>query len=224
MTLEDFAKILQEKGHTNFKVEITQDSRILLKVEDKTNTEKTIKINSCFLNAPPDIIDAIGRIILGKKKKYDKKNLVKYARRIISSQKGQNTKIDYEGKFYNLKYIFDSLNERFFNNCISSRITYGRNFSKERSRSIVFGNYKPCINLIRINRALDNASVPEFFIRYIVFHEMLHAYMYLSGANSKGHSKIFKKKELSYPELKIAEKWKKENLNLFIKSKGDNSV
>ncbi|MCX7705347.1 MAG: SprT-like domain-containing protein [bacterium] len=221
---EDFIRALREKINSDFRIEISHDPKILLQINNKHERDKTIKIHSCFINAPQNIIEAIARIILGKKKRYDRKKLIKYARETISSQVVKNLKIDCRGKFHNLKEIFDSLNREYFRNSISSKITYGKNFVGKRSRSIVFGNYVTDRNLIRINRALDNQEVPEFFVRYIVFHEMLHAHMYLSGTNCAKHSKRFKKKERIFPELRLAEKWKKENLHLFIQPKGPKNV
>ncbi|HXK44739.1 MAG TPA: SprT-like domain-containing protein [bacterium] len=98
--------------------------------------------------------------------------------------------IDVTGKFYNLKQVFDKINEQFFNGSLSSvNISFGKRYYSKRHRSIVFGNYCPETNLIRINRSLDSDSVPEFFLEYIVFHEMLHAYLYLLDSGSTGHTK-----------------------------------
>ncbi|MCM8822683.1 MAG: SprT-like domain-containing protein [Candidatus Omnitrophica bacterium] len=212
-----FEEILEKKIKGKITLKIVNDNKLILHVR-KTEREKAVKINRCFLDAPEEIIDAVAGFILGNKKRYHRRKLVRFAREKISAEISDKAKIEYEGEVYNLREIFDFLNAKHFNNSITSKITFGRRFNNERSRSIVFGNYNPKKNLIRINRALDSHLVPEFFVRYIVFHEMLHAHMYLSGSNSPGHSKRFKKKELSYPEIKIAEKWKKENLDLFIKS------
>ncbi|MCM8763764.1 MAG: SprT-like domain-containing protein [Candidatus Omnitrophica bacterium] len=218
-----FEEILEKKTNGNVRLEIVNDGKFIIQIEKKEGKKK-VKVHRCFLDAPEEIIDAVAEFILGNRKRYHRQKLVRFAREKISAEISDKVKIEYEGEVYNLREIFNFLNAKYFNNYITSKITFGRRFNSKRSRSIVFGNYNPEKNLIRINRALDSHLVPEFFIRYIVFHEMLHAHMYLSGSNSSGHSKRFKKKELSYSESKIAERWKRENLGLFIKSKGSDNV
>lgn len=216
MTVENLKKALEEKINSNFKLKTTKNSRIILQIENKPDGEKIIKVHSCFIDATSDIIDTIVRVVLGKKNKHDKNKLVEYAKSAMLHQLGHNVRIDCDGNYYNLKRIFDLLNERYFKNKVSCSITYGKHFHKKRSRSIIFGNYDTGKNLIRINRALDSPAIPEFFVRYIIFHEMLHAYLHLSNRTCSKHSKEFKKIEASYPEFQMAEKWKKENLHIFI--------
>ncbi len=217
MTEKNLKKSLREKINPDLEVEIIRDSKSLLHIENIHNKRK-LRIHSCFIRAPEQIIEAIAQYITGKRKRYNRNKIIAFARRTFSTQLPECTETDYKGKFYNLKQIFDQLNKTYFNNSIKCDISFSRRFSGKRTRSIVFGNYNPGKNLIRINRALDSESVPEFFIRYIIFHEMLHAHIYLSGMNSSRHTKIFKKKENRYPELKLAEQWKKNNLGLFIHS------
>ena len=44
-----------------------------------------------------------------------------------------------------------------------------------RRRSIKFGSWYGKSRTVRIHPALDDPAVPEFFVEYIVYHELLHA-------------------------------------------------
>ncbi|MFP4476000.1 MAG: hypothetical protein ACLFOY_10620 [Desulfatibacillaceae bacterium] len=50
----------------------------------------------------------------------------------------------------------------------------GRPLSKGRS-SIRFGSYSHKTGTISIHPVLDKPAVPEFFVEYIIYHELLHA-------------------------------------------------
>jgi len=218
-------KFLEEKTDKKIHIEVSKDRRNLVQIITKQD-EKIVKIHQNLVNAPHPIIRAIADFIAGKEKRKNKKTIVEYARKnpqIFSKQRKMN--IDVTGKFYNLKQVFDKINEQFFNGFLSSvNISFGKRYYSKRHRSIVFGNYCPETNLIRINRSLDSDSVPEFFLEYIVFHEMLHAYLYLLDSGSTGHTKKFKMMEKELPNLEKAEKWKRENLSLFIGSKKEKHV
>jgi hypothetical protein len=64
---------------------------------------------------------------------------------------------------------------------------------------------------------LDQDFVPRFFVRYIVFHEMLHAFVGISRTPTgrrQVHSGTFKRLEKSYPEYEKAVAWQAVKKNL----------
>jgi predicted metal-dependent hydrolase len=88
---------------------------------------------------------------------------------------------------------------------------------KRRRRSIRFGSYVPQEDLIRIHPLLDQPFVPEYFVRYIVFHEMLHAYLGRSEGLSEhalSHSPEFRQMERAYPDYVCAQAWENSRGNL----------
>ncbi|HPC28613.1 MAG TPA: hypothetical protein PLI50_00150 [bacterium] len=218
-SIETLKNILETKTGLTITIKLTNNKKQILKIKCSGKESKTLEVNPIFINAPNEVIEDIANFISGNNKKSSKSRIIKYVRTTLS-EKNQDIKIKLNpfGNVYNLNDIFEKLNKQYFNGLISSRITFGRNRHNSRKRSIVFGNYDPQKNIIRINRALDNHNIPYFFVEYIVFHEMLHACMYFSGvsAMSMGHSKRFKSKEKIYPLLKKAKKWEKDNLKIFI--------
>jgi hypothetical protein len=78
------------------------------------------------------------------------------------------------GVHHDLRLIYDKINADYFEGKLQLGITWvGNHHSRPRTR-IVLGSYHLYQNVIRINRVLDHSHIPDFFVSYIVYHEMLH--------------------------------------------------
>jgi predicted metal-dependent hydrolase len=57
---------------------------------------------------------------------------------------------------------------------------------------------------VRVHPRLDDARAPEEFVRYILFHEMLHAVVTVQsdGRRQLMHPPAFRKLERSFPRLR----------------------
>ena len=136
-----------------------------------------------------------------------------YANIKEKNKKPKKIKIKSEGKHYNLREICDTLNSEYFNNRISSSITWGEKSPLSAVKKRTLGSYQKNTNTIRINPVLDNKRIPRYFIEYIVYHEMLHAEIDVQYKNGrrKIHSKDFKKRESIFKYYDIARQWEKHN-------------
>lgn len=126
-----------------------------------------------------------------------------------------------EGRVHSLRPLFDRLNLAHFDGRIEAEIGWGRagpRSKPRRRRSIRMGTYDPISRMIRIHPALDSALVPEFFVEYVVFHEMLHqAIPGKTGAGrTRHHTREFVARERAYPDYARAITWEKANLSLLL--------
>jgi hypothetical protein len=66
--------------------------------------------------------------------------------------------------------------------------------------------------LIRVHRVLDHTDVPEWLVRFILFHELLHLRFrpYKVGNRRVVHPPSFLAAERTHPDHKRAEAWEKE--------------
>lgn len=129
----------------------------------------------------------------------------------------KNNDIITRGNVFDLAALFRDLNAEHFDNSVHARITWGRMPPARRRRSIRFGSYYPTDNLIRIHPLLDQEFVPPYFARYIVFHEMLHAYLGIEETESgrrRYHTRKFSLIEEKYPDYPRALKWQSNPANL----------
>ena len=121
------------------------------------------------------------------------------------------------GKWFDLEELFNEVNRAEFGGEVSAVITWGRMPSRVVRRSIRFGSYSAELRLIRIHPFLDQAFVPRFFVRYIVFHEMLHAQMGI-GESPTGrrliHPPAFREQEQAYTDYEAAVAWQNDRSNM----------
>jgi predicted metal-dependent hydrolase len=118
-----------------------------------------------------------------------------------------------QGRFYDLRDIFDDLNSEYFGGRISATISWSRQTSRRHARKRLLGSYWSQTNAIRINPVLDRKSVPLYVIRYIVYHEMLHSVVKEERRNGRRrvHTPAFRKQEQLFKDHDKAVAWEKRN-------------
>lgn len=105
------------------------------------------------------------------------------------------------------------LNELYLGGRSRAQVAWGRRSRGANRRSIRFGCYDPSRNLIIMNRKLDSPEVPDYFVEYILFHEMLHEVLGIGsrpGGRREIHGRLFKLMETTYPDYGRAVAYEKE--------------
>ena len=74
------------------------------------------------------------------------------------------------GKVYDLSEMFDRLNARYFDGALERPLL---SWSQKKARRIL-GHHDRVYETITISKSLDSAQVPEWFVEFILYHEMLH--------------------------------------------------
>lgn len=127
------------------------------------------------------------------------------------------------GMFHNLAEILDDLNERFFHGACRARITWGTAGRRRARRSIQLGCYIADERLIRIHPCLDQAFVPQVYVAWVVFHEMLHE---LFGVEHSRHGRRslhppeFLALEQTFPDYQLCKRWERANLDRLLCFRG----
>lgn len=114
-------------------------------------------------------------------------------------------------RIYDLEAIFSKLNQMYFSGKLQTKIIWSRQAKTKARCYRRLGSFSPMQNLIRINPILDDSDVPDYFIEYIVYHEMLHA-VYPPIAIGKRrwvHHKKFIEMEQTFPMYPQAKAWEK---------------
>lgn len=83
-----------------------------------------------------------------------------------------------------------------------------------RRRTLRLGSYNERSRLVRVHPALDRDFVPDWFVRYILFHELLHAELGVqrNGGRRIFHGAEFRRRERAYADYARAIAWEKKNL------------
>jgi hypothetical protein len=85
-------------------------------------------------------------------------------------------------------------------------------------RSIKLGSYSADTQIIRIHPALDQPPVPRYFIRWIIFHELLHHRFRadLKARTGRIHTPEFCRLERAFPDYRPAIAWERRHLDLLL--------
>ena len=129
--------------------------------------------------------------------------------------------IAHEGRFFDLKAIFDKLNAKYFRNRLKDyNILWGRKRRFKPQNEIVFGTIQEDDRLIRIHPLLDRSIVPAWFVEYVIYHEMCHAVVrdeYDSAGRRIVHHEKFYARERRFHWFRRAKAWEEQNLGRFLR-------
>ena len=180
-----------------------------------------LRLHRMFLSAPPEVVNALGRWL---KRRQCKRSgaiidtFIQSSRHLIEKpRRVPKVTVAPIGNIHDIQRLYDEVNQEEFNNEVDVPITWGKLPSKRRRRSIRLGSYTEVDDLIRIHPYLDQKTVPEFFVKYIVFHEMLHAHLgveILPSGRRDVHSKEFKRIEKAYGDYDRSVAWQDNPKNL----------
>lgn len=170
-----------------------------------------VRLHEAFLAAPEAVLDALDRY-LRTRDRAAWRQLARFARGIPvrPAPAPRAPCMVSRGVHHDLAAIRDEVNLTFFQGRVACGITWGQHGQRRgrRRRSIRYGSYDREVNLVRIHPALDSATVPHVFVRYIVFHEMLHAVVppEIRGGRTFHHPPAFRRAERTYPDFPAMKK------------------
>ena len=190
----------------------------------------SLRLHRIFLKAGPEVIREVARFIMNGKKgvrfpllgQFIKENEAEL-KKPVPGRKDRLLRT--LGRFHNLREIYDSLNMEYFEGRLACHITWGKrppSFVSGKSGAVrkrTLGSFSPfCdgtgagLGLIRINPVLDRKKVPSYYVRFVVYHEMLHADMGVGkGINGRRriHPPLFKKRESLFRDFERATAFEK---------------
>jgi len=202
------AEMLNDGAPRPVKLTVTRNRVSMASVDFSSPRFIKVRLHERFLTAPREVIQSL-RQYLGTHRRSDWKPVAEFARSIVGGRPrpARRTRPKTSGEVYDLREIKDEVNRRFFNRRVSCRIEWGRASNHRRGRrktkSIRYGSYDAEDGVVRINPILDDRRVPYDFVRYIVFHEMLHVLVPTVCKNGKRyyHPPTFQCLERSFPDL-----------------------
>lgn len=186
-----------------------------------------LRLHRMFLAAGPEVVEALAHWLKSPRSKKAGGVINRFIRdhtHEITHNKARNRTLSTQGDVYDLEEIYRRLNDRYFDNSVTAAITWGRKPAASRKRgrpkrrrSIRFGTYSQAENLIRIHPALDRHCVPDYFVEFIVYHEMLHGVVKFnktpSGRNAF-HTKEFRVREQAFALYERAIEWQSDPQNI----------
>ncbi|MEO5720713.1 MAG: hypothetical protein ABIR71_04485 [Chthoniobacterales bacterium] len=133
----------------------------------------------------------------------------------------QQLNLEHEGRYFDLREIFDRLNARHFRSRLRGyKVVWGRRTKRRPKEYFVFGTIQEEDRIIRINPRLDQPFVPLWFLQYVLYHEMLHSVVpdeIDASGRRRVHTEEFNRRERLYPSYRRARRWEEENLARFLR-------
>jgi hypothetical protein len=101
--------------------------------------------------------------------------------------------------------MFARLNRRYFDGELPQPVL---TWSRRRTR-VILGHHDGVHETIVISKTLDSADVPEWFVEFILYHEMLHIKhpARLIKGRRFYHTKAFRAEEQRFPFYTEAQEW-----------------
>jgi hypothetical protein len=183
-----------------------------------------LRLHRMFVGAEPRTVRALARYVVHNDRRASTLlgDYIERHQHIIRQQKRRPRRMNLRtvGRYHDLQAIFDRLNAAHFAGGLQARITWGPVTSRgRRRRSIKMGSFAVEDRIIRIHPALDQDCVPDYFVAWIVFHEMLHGKHEVKRENGRRrfHSAAFLDEERTFPEYERACAWEKANLDRLLR-------
>jgi len=90
---------------------------------------------------------------------------------------------------------------------------------REKGSTMTYGLYSDSLKLIKVHRLLDRSVCPEFYVAFVIYHEMLHEVHkpYMGVSCTRIHTPEFKAQEKQFKHFKEAVAWEKKSRRLFFK-------
>jgi hypothetical protein len=124
---------------------------------------------------------------------------------IARRRRGRKMVSSAQGSVYDLDRLFRKLNRLFFEGLLEKpTITW----SQRKTRRIL-GHHDKVYETITISKTLDAPDVPEWFVEYILYHEMLHIKHPARLVNGRRyyHTAAFRADERRFPHFEQAQRW-----------------
>lgn len=207
---------LERLSGLRIELAVTDNTHSLLSVKpDGAAGRVKVRLHHMFLAADTRVLQALGQWLRQPRARKAGEVLDSFIRenrhRIRpSGPRHRVIRVRTRGRYFDLQRLFDEVNEQCFQGTVRTHITWGHMPTQRRRRSIRFGSYHHELQLIRIHPLLDQEFVPEFFVRYIVYHEMLHAHLGISESETgrrQMHTAKFRRLEKAYPDYERALAW-----------------
>jgi len=176
-----------------------------------------VRLHRLFEEAPADVRDDVVRwVAVGQRDPDACARLNEWTAARLAAWPRPRPPLRPQGRVHDLRPLRASLLSdelrRDFEERAPPAVTWGRRVRSRARHSLRLGSYDEGIELVRIHPVLDRREVPPWFVRFVLFHEMLHAA--LPGAC---HGAAFRAREHAHPDCARAHSWQRARLKRLLR-------
>jgi predicted SprT family Zn-dependent metalloprotease len=218
-----FQEQLENSAGIKLRLKINDNRSTMLSVKWEPDCTK-VSLHRMFLKAPQNVMQALACYLKGEDKKLApsiKAYIEHSLQKLDYSHELDLSTLQTKGRIYDLEKIYGDLNREYFDEPLGLHITWFGERRRRLCKRVTFGLFHDPLRLIKINRLLDNRHFPDYFVAYVIYHEMLH-YVCPTFVDEKGqkhiHSRDFKEREKEFKYFKDAQQWIRDNQNYLFHS------
>lgn len=215
MSGKKLARQLRQRTGQRLEVTLTDNTRRMLSTTRRDGVLE-VRMHRMFADADERTLEAVARFIQTGRQgreaisRYVRENSDRIRRRT------RTIRVRTRGQHFDLETLRDEVYERYFSGQDPPHITWSRTTRGKNKRSIQFGSFDARADLVRINPKLDAPFVPEYFLKYIIFHEILHRdYPPRPG---DVHTEEYQEALREFVHYEQATRWEEQNLHRFIRA------
>lgn len=201
---------------------LTDNRRRMLSSRRRRNRQE-IRAHHMFVGSCETTVSAIADLASGRKgARKHIQQFIQENREAISFAP-TDEELEVRGAHFNLRAVLRKVRKMIEHPVLDEmeelHITWGRR--GRGTKSIRFGSYDFDRKLIRIHPALDRSWVPDYFVEFIVYHELLHAIFPPREGQTRRevHTPEFRAMEEQFPHYEKAMQWESANLRRILDNK-----
>jgi predicted metal-dependent hydrolase len=216
MSAKRIARRLQRRIDQPLEVTLTDNVSRMLSVSRRDETLR-VRMHHMFTHAGMRTLHAVARYIQtgGEQGRDTIRDFVSSHQDTIRDRTRRVT-ITTRGEHFDLEALRDEVYAEHFADQDPPHITWSRTTRGKNKCSIQFGSFDPGKDLVRINPKLDASFVPEYYMKYLIFHEILHRE--IPPRPGDVHTEEYQEALRRFPHYERATRWEEENLHRFVRS------
>ncbi len=221
----EFTRLLLELLDEPCEIKLTSNRSSLISVRIKPGGVKDARIQRGFLAADKKTMKALARFVTSPtpacRRRIDE--FLALNHELVESMgntRPRKTVLKTRGLNRDLKAVMKKVIAEYGLRAPGVVITWSTRNNGRRRRTIKFGSFCQESRTVRIHPDLDRPDVPDYFVEYIVYHELLHAIFPPEpgeGGRRKVHNAEFKRYEKKFARYEEALAFERRFVNHMIK-------
>ena len=195
---------------------LTNNRRRMVSARNRGGGVVEVRLQRAFLNADAAVLNEIALLLAGRPtERLALRSFIDacFQDGVPTAQPQEPSPERQKSQHHDIAAYARELNATYLGGRSTARVVWGRRSTRRSTRSIRFACYDPERNMVIMNRKLDSARIPAFFVEYVLFHEMLHEVLGI-GEREDGrrdiHGSLFKLMESTFPDYDKAQRYEKE--------------
>ena len=227
LTPADWRRLLEAELGERVEVRFGRARRTVIRTE-RGARGLVVRMSSMFADAPGDVQHALARWLhSGRRARRACRRLDQWIdERLARLHRDEPRPIRVRtlGRHHDLAELADELRRGELRGELDEaawpRITWGRAGKSRTRHSLRLGSFDYLTRVVRIHPVLDQPWVPAWFVRFVLFHELLHAVVGQTGSAERRehHGPEFRRRERGYSDTRRAERWEARHIASLIRS------